>query len=73
MKKTEILNQEVLKEREEWVENRAKQVLAKIVDNIADCESSIKSYQKLIAKEQNKHNKLLEKTPQEIVDDSEDG
>ena len=68
MKKTEELNQEVLKELETQLEENAKRVLSIEVESISACEYEIRKLQEQIAKHQNCYNELLKKTPQEIVD-----
>ena len=73
MKKTEDLNQEVLKEREVDIEEKAKRVIYDKLGRIATCKQQVTRIQKEIVKHQTEYNKLLEKTPQEIADESEGG
>ena len=73
MKKTDVLHQEALSERVENIEDHAKRIIDGVLNDIAIGDAGIRGLQKQISKHQNRLNKLLEKTPQEIVDESEEG
>jgi len=73
MKKTEMLYNEAQIERMEDIEEKAKRIIDGVLNDIAIGDAGIRGLQKQISKHQNRLNKLLEKTPQEIVDESEEG